>query len=144
VPPIIEGGAPRSAEPYQRISPPSSEAAVARVCSVNPTRRIGRDELDDDRACLHGVFVPDVVHVVTVPAATMVRLIIANKTRIGGDRGACVPADAVPVRAHPNGSEATGTRSDRHQAGSSNCKESRLVEQILGATGHKNGHNFRF
>jgi hypothetical protein len=56
-----------SSDPSQqrRISPSSSERAVPRVLSVNPTGRICRNELDGSGACLDGAFVPEDVCVVT-------------------------------------------------------------------------------
>src|SRR5271155_4084163 len=41
-----------------------SEVTVPRVCNVNPTRRICRNELDSDGFCLDGTFVPEDVHVI--------------------------------------------------------------------------------
>src|SRR5688572_1389108 len=79
--------------PPSRIILSSSERAVPRVRGVNPTRRICGDELDDHRACLHnGVFVPDVVHMVTTgideahPLRIHMRPAFAIVTLIGGYR----------------------------------------------------------
>jgi hypothetical protein len=46
-------------------SPSCSEMAVPRVCSVNPSRRVCRNELDSNGGCLDGAFVPDDVDMVT-------------------------------------------------------------------------------
>ena len=49
----------------RRISPSSSEMAVPRIWSVNPTRLTCRNELHSDGLCLDGAFVSDNVHVGT-------------------------------------------------------------------------------
>jgi hypothetical protein len=53
-----------------RISPSSSEVAVPRVCSFNPTRLTCRNELDGDGRRHDGAFVPDEVYVVTTGIRT--------------------------------------------------------------------------
>ena len=40
------------------------EPAGSQVWRVDPAHRIRRNELDSDRACLDGAFVPEIVHMV--------------------------------------------------------------------------------
>jgi hypothetical protein len=53
-----------------RISPSSSEVAVPRACSFNPTRLTCRNELDGDGRRHDAAFVPDKVYVVTTGIRT--------------------------------------------------------------------------
>jgi len=57
--------ASRAPSQRRRISSTSSERAVPRVFSVNPTRLTCRNELDSDGACLECAFVAEDVHVGT-------------------------------------------------------------------------------
>src|SRR5437763_9224647 len=64
VPDALPRGASRRLLARSRISPSSSEGAVPRSRSVNPTRLTCRNEPDNDDLCWDSAFISDDVHVV--------------------------------------------------------------------------------
>src|ERR1700677_4532743 len=90
--------------------PSMSEVAVSRMCNVNPTHRICRNELNSDGLCLDIALVPEDVYVVTAgidkPHARFVHMRLAVgivpliiRHRSGRDDDQAMPGVRVPTRA---------------------------------------------